>query len=295
MKIKKYFLFALNAIKDILKFSYLKTTEKFPKVLTIEETLDLILSEQKSFTRYGDGEFNLIYNIPNGFQEIDKLLSKRLNEVLLSDAKNCLICIPGSLHSLTGMVWQSKLMWIHLIGNYYKNYNTNFNFLKIYPNSLMTRPYMDLCDKNRSVAIFKKLKKIWENRDIIIVEGEHTKLGVGNDLFANSKTIKRVITVTKNAFAKYDLLYDEIKKSDKQSLILIALGPTATVLAYDLSKIGLQACDVGHMDIEYEWFIKKTLKKTAIYGKFVNEVSTDNPRTSLLDANYDSQIITKIL
>lgn len=292
---KKYFLFGINSIKDFLKFSYMKVVYKFPKVNTIEETLDIILEQNKSFARYGDAEFNHMANIAIGYQDGTKELSIRLIEILNSNSKTCLICIPGSLHSLSGMVWQSKLMWMHLIGKFYKNYNSNFDFGKIYPNSLMTRPYMDLSNKNRSTSIFQKLKLIWENRDIIIVEGEYTKLGVGNDLFSNSTSIKRLITVSKNAFSKYDELYDEIKTYNKDCVVLIALGATATVLAYDLSKIGFQACDVGHMDIEYEWFLKKTLKKTAIDGKFVNEVSTNNPMTSLNDEEYESQIIKKIM
>jgi hypothetical protein len=35
-------------------------------------------------------------------------------------------------------------------------------------------------------------------------------------------------------------------------LILIALGPTATVLAYDLAKKGYQAIDIGHLPSCYE-------------------------------------------
>ena len=39
----------------------------------------------------------------------------------------------------------------------------------------------------------------------------------------------------------------------KSVLFLVALGPTATVLAYDLSKIGYQAIDIGHIDISFVW------------------------------------------
>ena len=50
-------------------------------------------------------------------------------------------------------------------------------------------------------------------------------------------------------------------RESTDSIILIALGPTATVLAYDLSKRGYQAIDVGHIDIEYEWFLNNASKK----------------------------------
>lgn len=284
-----------NLILDLAKYAMAKIKYKFPKVMSIEETLDVIVSEKKSFVRYGDGEFNQLSQIAIGFQDGDAILSRRLKEVLNSNSSTCLICIPGSLNSVDGMVWQSKLMWMHLIGKYYKNYYLNFNFDTIYPNSLITRPYMDLSDKNRSVTIFNKLKQIWNGRDIIIIEGEHSKLGVGNDLFANANSIKRLITASKNAFSKYDLILSEAIKYDKNSLILIALGPTATVLAYDLANEGFQACDVGHIDVEYEWFLKQTTKKTPIEGKFVNEVSTSIPTTYINDDVYESQIILKIL
>ncbi len=295
MSSNKKILVAINIIIDLAKYTFVRLNYKFPKVLSIEKTLDLILQEKKSFSRYGDGEFNLLSSKSIGFQESNKLLSLRLQEVLTSNSKTCLICIPGSLNSLKGMEWKSMLMWMHLIGKFYKNYCSYFNFEYTYPNSLITRPYMDLSNKDRSFTIFEKLKLIWKDKNVIIIEGEHTKLGVGNDLFATTKSIRRLITVSKNSFSKYTEILEEAKYYDIDSVILIALGPTATVLAYDLSELGFQACDVGHIDVEYEWFLKKTKKKTSIDGKFVNEISTDNPTTKLVNNHYENQIIKKIL
>ena len=44
------------------------------------------------------------------------------------------------------------------------------------------------------------------------------------------------------------------KYSPNEYLILLALGPTATVMAYNLAQKGYQAIDIGHIDIEYEWY-----------------------------------------
>jgi hypothetical protein len=52
-----------NLILDIAKYAMTKIKYRFPKVLSIEETLDVILSEKKSFVRYGDGEFNQLSQI----------------------------------------------------------------------------------------------------------------------------------------------------------------------------------------------------------------------------------------
>ena len=82
-------------------------------------------------------------------------------------------------------------------------------------------------------------------------------------------------------------------------MYLLALGPTATALAYDLYKSGYQAIDIGHVDIEYEWFLKKASKKMKIKGKYIGEgVSTKEERLNIgdiVDEKYESQIIAKII
>lgn len=72
---------------------------------------------------------------------------------------------------------------------------------------------------------------------------------------------------------------------------------TATVLAYDLAKEGYQAIDIGHIDIEYEWYKRASLKKIAIPGKYTNE-ACDGKGTrygELNDSTYQKQIIKRIL
>ncbi len=74
-------------------------------------------------------------------------------------------------------------------------------------------------------------------------------------------------------------------------MLLLALGPTATVLAYDLSLRGFQAIDIGHIDIEYEWFLMKATKKVPIKNKHVQELGRDKTANGDSDATYDSQIV----
>ena len=44
---------------------------------------------------------------------------------------------------------------------------------------------------------------IWNDKEIVIIEGDKSRLGIGNDLFNNSKLIERVICPTRNAFNSY--------------------------------------------------------------------------------------------
>lgn len=85
-----------------------------------------------------------------------------------------------------------------------------------------------------------------------------------------------------------------IKKITCDDLILIALGHTATVLAYDLSKLGYQAIDIGHIDIEYEWLRMGAKRKMPVPNKYVNEVREGRIDTDLNDVTYQSQIIGRI-
>lgn len=74
-----------------------------------------------------------------------------------------------------------------------------------------------------------------------------------------NKIVQWLIAV--NAFQEYDRILQAALKVKKSVLFLLALGPTATILAYDLCKAGVQAIDIGRVDVEYEWFCMKTTRK----------------------------------
>ena len=90
--------------------------------------------------------------------------------------------------------------------------------------------YIEYCDIEFSRHKFENLKRIWDNKNIVIVEGKKTKLGIGNDLFDNALSIKRIICPAENAFESLEKIEESIKKNvSKDTLMLAALGPTATI------------------------------------------------------------------
>ena len=105
----------------------------------------------------------------------------------------------------------------------------------------------------------------------MIIEGEQTRFGIGNDLLNNTKSIKRIICPVCDAFNSYNQILKSALKFDKSVLILIALGPTASVLAYDLYKFNYQVIDVGHIDIQYEFFLRKVEHSIKIPYKYTSE------------------------
>ena len=158
----------------------------------------------------------------------------------------------------------------------------------------MTRPYMDYSKSADPAKVYSELKKIWDNRSVLIVEGYATRMGVGNDLFDNARSINRIICPAENAYGSYDRIKAAVTAHCSEELVLLALGPTATVLAADLSDEGLWAIDVGHLDVEYEWYKNGVKEKTAIKGKYVNEVSDGRAIEDCSDETYLGQIIARV-
>lgn len=283
------------------KRKYSSNTEKILgryEILSPIETIEKIVRDSASISRFGDGEFDMIYGIGMNYQKYNPKLAKRLEEILLSQDEGMLIGIPGIVNldycnKYTGFATEFWPKWL-------KKYK--FKLLRIlrknrkYYSAQITRFYLDYKDKSNTNEYVKKLKEIWDGKDVVIIEGEKSRLGVGNDLFDNMKSIQRIICPSENAFEIYEKIYQECLKIDKNKLILIALGPTATVLAYDLFKAGFRAIDIGHVDIEYEWFLRKATTKIKIENKYVTEVKEGRENIQeIKDDKYQREIIAKIL
>lgn len=265
-----------------------------PMVMTIEETISHIISQKSSVSRFGDGEMLLIGGEGIRFQRDDDELSKRLAEVITSDLTNHVVCISDAFVDLDRYNRRARRFWrahFYLYGYLWDNY---LKAGKRYGNTFITRPYIDFLDQKKSIYWFSLLKQIWKGRDIIFIEGEKSRLGVGNDLFDNVESIGRILCRSKSAFDQYDVILEEASKLAKNNLILIALGPTATVLAYDLCKLGYQAIDVGHIDIEYEWLMMGAKHKVNIKSKYVNEVIGGDQVVIENEDVYQRQILKKL-
>lgn len=277
---------------------YNKIINKLLKAPLIEDstkTLNRVYATNCSISRFGDGEFKLINNKNLLFQQYNKELSKRLLEILSSNEENHLVCIPYQLRDISWLNDRSQTYWINYLNLNRANIYKILDRRKIYYDAFITRFYIDYRDKKKSKEILNKLKKIWKNRSIVIIEGDQSRLGVGNDLFSNCLSLERIICPTENAYLKYDEILKACSSIEKCKLILIALGPTATVLAYDLHKQGYQALDIGHVDVEYEWYLMDAQEKCPIKYKYVGEAVNGTIVENQEDRKYNSEIIGKIL
>ncbi|MEH7095829.1 SP_1767 family glycosyltransferase [Neobacillus vireti] len=284
---------ALNKYQ-ILKDKIVQYIYSPPIIKSMDETLEEIIKKKASVGRYGDGEFKLIKNQSITFQRADLTLSNRLREILLSKDENFLVCIPNVFKNLSILAEEPLSYWqLHIAKNrlaWYKLLNKD----KVYYNSFISRFYYPFKNKSKSGIWLTKLKLLWEGKKVVIVEGKKSRLGVGNDLFNNTLSIERILVPEENAFCQYDKILDEVKRMKKNKLILLAIGPTATVLSYDLYKLGYQAIDIGHVDIEYEWYLKKADTKISVENKYVCEAGAGKGVGDIADTKYINEIISRI-
>ena len=259
----------------------------FPQIMSVEETIDEIVKKRKSIARFGDGEFALIGGISRWrFQRSDERLAMRLKQVLTSCDENILIGLIdfyGSLESWTEHAADGARSYLSK-----ETRKFHYSLLqkdRIYANTSVSR--------NETWEGVRRQKTIWNNRECVFVEGYQTRMGVGNDLFDNALSIERILCPAENAFDRYEMTLGEVLKQPKNKLILIALGPTATVLAYDLAKAGYQAIDIGHADISYEWMLRGKFHgdKAVVPNKYNNEVFGGYIVEDIFDDTYNEQII----
>ncbi len=258
----------LETMLDNLKYEIADQIKdiRLPKVVKAKETIKTLYSTRKSMARFGDGEFNLIEGRDIGFQKASPEMASRLAEVLKSDDENILIGIPDVFGSLDAYCQHVRSYWREFLP---QNRNRIYNLLnlnKTYYDACFTGYAIQAAETNEECLeeYYAEMRKIWDNRDVVIIKGEGTETYV-NDIYDNAKSVKYIYAPKAHAFEHYDDILESAKKESKDCLFIIVLGPTATILAYDLAKLGFQALDMGHLAKDYDWFMRKEEK---LVGKF---------------------------
>src|SRR5690606_1975780 len=187
----------------------------FPKykIFSFEETIREIVQHKKSISRFGDGEYRLLTK-ERGiyFQELSDQLADRLNEVLNSELPNHLVCIPSSFSKQKGLKREVKVHWLGFINLKGKAIAAATPRHKTYGDSLISRFYMDYRMKINVPYKVRLRKQIWDCQDVLFIEGELSRLGVGNNFFSNAKSVERILCPTQNAFEKYEEILSYAKK-----------------------------------------------------------------------------------
>ena len=264
------------------------------QVKGIDETLDYIIENKSSLVRFGDGEINMLAGHSIPYQDYDEDLVSIMRDIIGQESREELVvCLPDAFTDRFRFTsWAIPFWKDHM--DHYMDFYRELCSNSWYGSTFVSRPYIDFEDKSQAKTQFEKLKSIWENRDLLIVEGATSRSGVGNDLFDKANSIKRIVCSSHSAFSKVSEIEHEIEQHAAGRLILCMLGPTAKVLAYHLSQKGHQILDIGHIDSEYEWMKMRAKTKVKFAHKHTAEYNFDQDIEFIEDEVYNSQIVADL-
>ncbi len=214
----------------------------YPPVMDEWRTLSL-LEEGMSIARFGDGELNLCLGGPAKLQKPTAFLANRLVEILGTMRSDCLVGIPR-IGDLSELPERKARFWERYRGEKYFDLFGDGE----YASAFITRP--DSVPAINDIDYWIRFTQLWQGKHILMVEGEGSEFAK-NDLLSNAGLIDVLKCPKKDAWEAYSEIVRTIK-TFRGDLVLLSLGPTATVLAWDLAQMGYQSLDVGHLSFLYD-------------------------------------------
>lgn len=254
-RLRKFIDYPLAVIPFLKKRAYYNFVADFyvkyyqdVKFLNYDETIDALITENKSFVRFGDDVFDMIQGIGlyfnNWRQKYDPRLAKRLREVLRANHPKLLVGFNPELILLTKEEFRQKG-----ISEEYQYWTNSKIFLKDYINQGQiygsTLCFQERYNKNLN---YQKILNHLKSRYLVIVASN-----IGR--FSNAvlgKTTDYIEGPSSDAWFEYDSLLQEVKDvasrhPKEEVLILGALGPATKILTYDLTKEGYAVWDTGQL------------------------------------------------
>lgn len=289
---------SLKIFKFVYYFKYKNLDlRKQISVLSPKVTAQMISDQQLSLARYGDGEMRIIFEKRGiHFQKYDPNLATELLEALEKDSGYSVAIPHGFVTTDYDNFWTSIFWWKYVSQNVSNikrlvNEYGSHQFL----DTSFSRTVTELKDPKTINDVILAVKNIWNGKDVVMVEGAQTRFGAGNDLFENTNSVQRIIGPAKDAYSAIDeiegAVYEAISDLDN-AIVLVALGPTATALAHRLYKSGVQVVDIGHFDLQYEYYLRGARRRVNIPEKFDNELGTDG--SDILNSNdeWSRQVVS---
>lgn len=299
-------LFFLVGLYRFIRYSITRQVDrnilKTVNVLDSLETLDLIVANRLSVSRFGDGEFGIMFSKRNiGFQKADEHLRTELLKTFRGGGNGYYVAVPRYLVNVSGTTLWVASFWLAATHKFSKKIVQNLpKGQKDFLNTNFTRTTTEERGSFNQREYYSRIKKLWDSRTVLIVEGNQTKFGVGNTLLDNASEVLRIEVPNTDAFQYFSDIVDVVKQSldnidHENVLVLLAIGPTATVLVPRIASFA-QTIDIGHLDMEYELYVRGMNKVGRITGKYVNEAPNGDLVENIYetDAKFSNQVIARI-
>lgn len=232
----------LYAIKD--------SDIKRPIIKTTEESVNEITNSRKSLARFGDGEILVADGKDIGFQKADARLSEKLRSILSTPQENLLVGIPHSYY-------------YSQIGKTLQNANPTVKDFALYAEPVLRKILDKYLNKEMTFSqtgltvdekVFSVFRKFFEKKKLVLVGCKEAFQAYKFNIFDSALHFDYEFVPNKHCFSVYDELLARLLRYEKDVLMILMCGPTATVLAADLAEKGFQALDLGHLAKAYDWY-----------------------------------------
>lgn len=247
-------------------YEYEETKEILPmlNILDEDESIGLLKNYPKSFSRFGDGEIQIMKGYNQPFQRYNPILAKRLTEILANDSKEIYIGLNRAyFHTPLGCSEQNKRFYRLYNGYYRRFFIEHCNKDQLFLDAGCLTAYYRFDDKYDYAAHYEKVLDLFDNKKIAVVCGQGIMDKLRYNVFERAEKQMIINAPIKDAFEQYDHILDKILKSVPiEYTVCLILGMTAKVLVYDLTMKGYMAWDVGHLAKDYDAYMNN-LEKTA--------------------------------
>ena len=213
----------------------------YPAVLPEHQTLAEI-ERGASVARFGDGEFKIATGRSIKSQEFKPDLQAALRQVLQHQQGACVVGIPN----IAG-IYDRRLprtpkwrFWSQYLG---PEYTRLLSADVRYGSSFITRP--DSAPWIDGPGYWGRVRRLWVDREVWAVGGSGK--GWREHELEGARRVRMITAPRQHAWAFNRDLFATLRLADPEVLILLSLGPTATVLAYRLAQEGRWALDLGHL------------------------------------------------
>lgn len=209
-------------------------------VQTPIETLRMLASTDNSITRFGDGELRMVLDplFHLGFQKQTPELTFELENILRNPVDGLMVALPQYAR---GPVWQK--FWTE----YWYPLAPMLSKETIYANAHVSRYLVFQQYGEEATELWRS---VWQDKEVVVVTGKGSRFDLTPKLFDSVSSIRRVDSLPKQAYSDVPRILENPEVLNAE-LVLLSLGPAATVLAKELHLRGVRSLDIGHLTASY--------------------------------------------
>lgn len=223
-------------------------------VLSKTETISIIKQNRLSFVRIGDGEMyclmNQMKNKTSSNNLCDNFMRDYLRMILKNDNEKLLIGLLNGPNDIDN---------INSTAKYPKQLNLyEYIWFRFYPKIFR---YVDLTKTYGNVRAFKistesdinysALEGILSNENEVLVISENGLINSYHEIFSLSKTINYVFCPSIHSHKSWEEILLNCKQYPQNHLFILSAGFLSKIIAFELSKLGYWAIDIGAVPVLY--------------------------------------------